>query len=324
MREIKVFFVDFPLGFLIENDFFYQFLCRYYNVVIDPNPDYLFYSCFGYQHWKYKGCVKIFYTGENITPDFNICDYGIGFHHIELEDRYIRFPYYLREGLFKLPMLQMKHIGEDLADRKFCNFVYSNKTVVDPFRELFFRELSKYKKIDSGGRCLNNIGYPILNKIEFIKDYKFTISIENSAVSGYTTEKIFEPMIVNSMPIYYGDPNIQSDFNPDAFIHLRDYKSLKEAIDYIVYLDENRDAYLAKLSHPWFVFDDIQHFYMEKLHVFFRNIFDNPIDQVKRAPEYGWAMKYQREQRRVAPLADNYFFRKLWGLIDRMSNGGHL
>ncbi len=62
-------------------------------------------------------------------------------------------------------------------------------------RNNFFLKISKYKKVDSGGLALNNIGYIVKNKLEFIKDYKFTIAFENSSYSGYTTEKITDAFI---------------------------------------------------------------------------------------------------------------------------------
>ena len=36
---------------------------------------------------------------------------------------------------------------------------------------------------------------------------------------GYTTEKIFEPMIAQSIPIYWGNPRIGEDFNEKSFIN---------------------------------------------------------------------------------------------------------
>lgn len=42
--------------------------------------------------------IRIFYPPpENLVPDFNICDYAIGFHYLDFEDHYFRFPLYLVE-----------------------------------------------------------------------------------------------------------------------------------------------------------------------------------------------------------------------------------
>ena len=42
----------------------------------------------------------------------------------------------------------------------------------------------------------------------------FTIAFKNDSYPGYTTEKIYEPMYVNSLPIYSGNPLVYRDFNP--------------------------------------------------------------------------------------------------------------
>ena len=84
----------------------------------------------------------------------------------------------------------------------------------------FFKELSKYKKVDSGGKVLNNVGGCVEDKLEFIKDYKFVISFENSAHPGYTTEKIVDPLAMNCIPIYWGNPYVARDFNNKRFYQL--------------------------------------------------------------------------------------------------------
>ena len=38
-----------------------------------------------------------------------------------------------------------------------------------------------------------------------------TIAFENSSFPGYTTEKIFEPMLEGSIPIYWGNPRVDED-----------------------------------------------------------------------------------------------------------------
>ena len=76
--------------------------------------------------------------------------------------------------------------------QKFCSMVVSNAQVSNPIRERFFRLLSEYKQVDSGGRLWNNVGGPVADKQKFIGGYKFNIAFENSAVLGYTTEKIMD------------------------------------------------------------------------------------------------------------------------------------
>lgn len=309
MKRIKIYFVDFWKGFKIEENYFIRILSKSYEVVIDQNPDYLFYSTFGFEHLKYKDCVKIYFTGENDVPDFNFCDYAIGFQHITFEDRYIRYPLYL---LYKgYDSLSEKKVDRGLLNRKFCNFVYSNTVYSTPLREQFYCQLSKYKKIDSGGRFLNNVGGAVRDKIEFIKDYKFTIAFENSSLSGYTTEKLMEPMTINSLPIYWGNPNVGMDFNKDSFLCIQDFDSIEMAIDEIIRLDKDEDAYMERISIPWFTEQQTEKKWKEEFGLFLQNIFSQDIGKAKRTTMFGYAVIKKYREARFAKLAS-------WPLLRNM------
>ena len=178
---------------------------------------------------------------------------------------------------------------KSLFNRKFCNFVYSNNVNADPIRTKFFHELSKYKKVDSGGKYLNNIGRAVNDKIEFIKDYKFTIAFENSSSPGYTTEKLMEPMRVLSMPIYFGNPLVDLDFNPDSFVWMKDQHGVEETIEKIIELDKDRDKYLDRISQPWLNKIQKNRKWDVELYDFFENIFNQTFSEAKRIPKYGFS-----------------------------------
>jgi hypothetical protein len=250
-RKIKIDFSDFWGGFDKTNNYFYNLLKDDFDVIITDNPDYLFFSIFGNKHLNYK-CKKIFYTGENIAPPLHYCDYSFSFDYLDDERNY-RIPHYLLyDGYYELQ--RPKIIDESLAKRKFCNFVVSNNGCQE--RNNFYTELSKYKKVDSGGRFANNLGYAVDNKVKFQSEYKFSIAFENNAYRpqhpGYTTEKIMEPMTVNSIPIYWGNPEIGKEFNTKSFINVYDFDSIDSVINYIEYLDNNDKKYLELLNQPWF------------------------------------------------------------------------
>ena len=318
MRTIKIGFVDFWPDFDYKKFFMYNYLSKYYHLIISDEPDYLFCSSFGYKHWKYSNCIKIYYTAENLIPDFNIYDYGIGFYYLSLEDRYLRFPLWLIYSWNELNNMEDKNIDKELCERKFCNFVYSNSGWADPIREKFYKEISKYKRVDSGGAYLNNIGYRVPDKLDFIKNYKFTIAIENSVVPGYTTEKIIEPMIVNSIPIYYGDPYVDKDFNMYSCIHIRNFDSIQSSIDYIIQLDKDDSLYISKLRQKWFAYENIKNVYDRKLRDFFENIFDQEKTDAIRLVDYGFARRYRKELSRTTPWATTFLIEKGYGLLDRL------
>ena len=292
MNTIKLKFVDFWMGFDPCDNFLINLLKQRYNIELSESPDYLIFSVFGYTNLNYENCIKIFYTGENLTPDFNICDYAIGFDYLSFGDRYMRLPLYVAYGIEKLA--QPKVIDrEKVLNRKFCSYVVSNN-IGSPERGRFFHLLSEYKKVDSGGRWENNVGGPVPDKLDFIKDYKFNIAFENSMYDGYTTEKIMEPMLVNSLPIYWGNRLVGRDFNPSSFINASDFSSLESVVEHIVRLDNNDDMYLSVLSEPWFN-DDHYLNWKTRFFSFFDNIFNRPIDECRYLTPYGFCRHYRSQ-----------------------------
>lgn len=164
-----------------------------------------------------------------------------------------RLPHYLLyDGYYELE--REKIIEDSLAKRKFCNFVVSNGNC--PERNNFFLKLNQYKKVDSGGRWMNTLGYAVDDKLKFQSEYKFSIAFENNAYRpdhpGYSTEKIMQPMIVKSIPIYWGNPVIDREFNTKSFINYYDFNDFDKVIDFVIELDKNDDKYLDMLRQPWF------------------------------------------------------------------------
>ncbi len=254
-KEIKINYCDFWPDFNKEKNFISVRLQKKYKLVISDKPDFLIYSCFSNQHRKYKDCVKIFYTGEAITPNFNDCDYAIGFDYIDFEDRYYR---HSRLVPYKKEEKDALDLG--MAKRKFCNFTYYNSKTGEgaKLRQDFCKKLMNYKHIDCPGRVLNNMkkaieprfGNWVNGKLDFIGKYKFTIAFENCAMNGYTTEKLMHPLMANSIPIYWGNKLVSRDFNPKAFINCNDFNDLNEVIEYVKYLDTNDEAYMQMLKEP--------------------------------------------------------------------------
>lgn len=250
-KKIKINFTDFWGGFDKTDNYFYNLLKDNFEVEISNNPDYLFFSVFGNEHQNYR-CTKIAYYAENIPAPLGYCQWAFSNDYLD-DKRNYRLPHYLLyDGYYELE--REKLIEDSLAKRKFCNFVVSNANC--PERNEFFLKLSKYKRVDSGGRWMNNIGYPITDKLKFQSEFKFSIAFENNAYRpehpGYSTEKIMQPMTVNSIPIYWGNPVIDREFNTKSFINYYDFKDFDKVIDFIIELDNDDDKYLDMLRQPWF------------------------------------------------------------------------
>lgn len=250
MNTVKIAFSDFWDSFNPKDNFIIHALNKHFTVELSDNPDYVFCSNFGNKHLKYR-CVKIYFTGENLCPDFNLVDYAMGFQPIEYADRFLRLPLYVlydeacREAACKheLPA------DYNPSDKKFCNYVISN-ALSDSARDEMIALLNSYKPVDSGGKYKNNVGGPVPDKIAFERDYKFTMCFENGSSAGYTTEKIMEAFAGRTVPIYWGNPDIAGEFNPEAFINCHDFASLEEVLDEVKRLDNDDEAFLKMLKSP--------------------------------------------------------------------------
>lgn len=224
--------------------------------------------------------IKIFYSAENIKPDMSKCDWAFAScYESELNHpRYMRIPPYIMSGNNFNLIKRKQPISKIKREKKrFCNFIYNNPV---PFRNKFFKKLSKYKKIDSPGRCMNNmppIGshknvdesrgsrYWADEKLKFISNYKFTIGFESASISGWITEKLVDPMLVNSIPIYFGPKDINKEFNTRSFINFHDFKNMNDFISYIIKVDNDDKLYEQILREPWLKQNKIPESIKEKI-----------------------------------------------------------
>ena len=313
---VKINFVDFWGDFNKKDNFITCVLSKKYEVVISDNPDYLFYGTFGYSHLNYN-CVKIMFIGENIAPDFNLCDYALGFDYIHFGDRYMRLPLYCTYDCFASLTKMNLPSDKTLLDRKFCSMVVSNNRHASPHRERFFKLLSEYKQVDSGGKLWNNVGGPVVDKLEFVSQYKFNIAFENSAVHGYTTEKIMEPMTVNTLPIYWGNPMVYKDFNADSFVNVNDFTSMEDAVQHIVDLDNDDTKYLHMLKVPKVLDDNIIN-WQDKLLDFLSNIIEKPLDEAKYLTPFGVQKLYREELLAYDILSRRLKVKKIVAAYDKL------
>lgn len=276
-----------------------------FDIEFCDDPQFLIYSVFGEKHYRHQ-CLRIFFTGENVRPNWSECDYAFTFDHTDHPDHF-RWPLYALYGNCSQLVKQQVDAEKILASKsKFCNFVYSNPKC--RFRNRFFDLLSRYKRVDAGGKVRNNLGYRVQDKRAFLADYKFTIAFENCSAPGYTTEKIAEPMWAGSLPIYWGNPLVHLDFNPRSFINFFDYGSFAQLIERVIEVDQNDELYLEYLNQPWLPSNQVPWYAQpERVLAQFEKIFSSPrvpiaIRQPRRAPWKPWRpiKAYLRSLRRVA------------------------
>jgi len=260
--KLKIKFVDFWPGFNAQDFGFLNLVSDHYDIEYTDKPDLIVYSCFGTEFLKYN-CPRIFYSGENIRPDFKFCDFAFTFDYND-DKRHFRLPLF-RLYFDEKDLTKVKDIKSILDKKKgFCSFVISNYKKTEE-RVLFFHELSKFKEIASGGKYANNVGGPVANKRDFISKYLFNIAFENSSYPGYTTEKIAEPWVEGCIPIYWGDPEITKEINPDCFINMHDYASFDAAIAHIKEVDASPELQTKYLSAPFFKNNEVPEYLQDEV-----------------------------------------------------------
>ena len=254
MQTIRVRFTDFwhpdTADALRKNELF-KLLSTRYRLELSDEPDFLIYSVFGSDFLRYS-CVRIFFTGENVRPNYGECDYAFSFD--DDDERNFRLPLYSLCKEFDLAFRPRDVDAVLREDRGFCSFVYSNAGATT--RIEFFKDLSQYKPVASGGPVLNNvgnIGRAIEDKLAFGRKFKFAIAFENASHPGYTTEKLLQAFISDAVPIYWGNPLVARDFNPRAFINCHDFDGFDEVIEHVKRVDQDEERYRQYLSEPCFV-----------------------------------------------------------------------
>ncbi len=309
MKTIDVAFTGFWSGFDSKNNTFVDLLRKKYDVRVRENPSeakYLFYGDFSYDFLNYRDCVRIYITGENLAPNFNLCDYALGFEHMIFEDRYVRYPLYMwgeYRNRFDRILTDEAIDIQEIDKRAFCSFVVSNDLFADPMRQYFFQELSKYKSVASGGRSYNNLpdGQPVKDKQNFLKNYRFNIAFENSSYPGYSTEKLVDAFAAHTVPIYWGDPRIAEVFNPDSFIDCTG-KTIQEAVELVRKVEEDPKLYKDMLMAPAIKDTSVPAIMDQLMIEWLYHIFDQPYEKAKRIPNSGKMKVYEDNYRKKAKL----------------------
>ena len=77
--------------------------------------------------------------------------------------------------------------------------------------------LQRYQdKIDIFGKGVKFID----DKADALNDYMFHICLENTKEKNYWSEKLSDPILGFSIPIYYGDPSVADYFNTNGFFQI--------------------------------------------------------------------------------------------------------
>jgi hypothetical protein len=140
-------------------------------------------------------------------------------HHKDMLKHGPKFRYYPFGGTWITPEDTKIYPNKN----KLVSFFISYKKMTGGhwFRHHIYQDLKH--KFDVYGRGINDIA----NKVDGLRDYRYSIVVENSREDGYFTEKIVDCFACGTVPIYWGCPNIGEYFNINGIIT---FASLQELI----------------------------------------------------------------------------------------------
>ena len=118
--------------------------------------------------------------------------------------------------------------------------------VVLKSNNLFYKVINRLninsKKLDVyKGRCNS--------KSEILSSSKFSFCFENSNTDGWITEKLFDVMRNNCIPIYYGTSDIKKYIPSNLFINYEEFNSVEELYFYLKGMNiDTYEKYLLRIN----------------------------------------------------------------------------
>lgn len=87
----------------------------------------------------------------------------------------------------------------------------------------------------------------VWNKHVALTSYRFSIGIENTAENFYTTEKFTDNLLTNTIPIYFGSPNIAEYYDSRGYVQLPDLDDLETIKHTILEVNNNAEALYTEM-----------------------------------------------------------------------------
>lgn len=192
-----------------------------------PNEDYKinFFGAFGTHHTlKYPtDGKKVFYTMENLTYRVSEMRKDFDTYALDYVDLSMGYDLVKDEKYLRLPFWAISHFSPEVTEEEIentidkWNSVNYNKTqnVVNisshdnwDIRKKIADDIEKIVEITYGGKWRNNTNELWTkynnNKEKFMNTFKFNLCAENLDDTGYVTEKIFDAIKSDCIPLYIG------------------------------------------------------------------------------------------------------------------------
>ncbi|XP_027626359.1 alpha-(1,3)-fucosyltransferase 10 isoform X2 [Tupaia chinensis] len=203
-----------------------------------------------------KNNYKLFH--EPVITLFNHTATFSRHSHLPLTTQYLEGVHVLRSLRYLVPLQAKNHLRRTLAP-----LVYVQSDCDPPSdRDSYVRELMTYIEVDSYGACLRNRELPLQLQnpasmdadgfYRIIAQYKFILAFENAVCDDYITEKLWRPLKLGVVPVYYGSPSV-ADWLPSnrSVILVSEFPHPRELARYIRRLDQDDRLYEAYVEWKW-------------------------------------------------------------------------
>jgi len=139
-----------------------------------------------------------------------------------------------------------------------------------------------------------------------VQDSKFTIACDSIHYPGFVTEKIVDAFRWHSIPIYFGEPDVDIDFNPASFIHCKSESDIDNVLSIVEEIDQDDEKYIEMLMQcPLHGYDYLSERYKE-LEEFLVHIFIQPPEVAGRRVKYYCADTYENALKKYNKIANKF------------------
>lgn len=227
--------------------------------VRDVNPDCMVYTDFSL--FNIPQFIKRKYAWLVESPEITKNSYTFIEHNYDIFDKIFTFDRHLLSLSNKFELVPIGGCWINKNDRyihdksKLISIILSSKRLTEGHR-LRHQVIDEIQGLDIYG--YNN---PIDEKITALKDYRFSIVIENVKSDYYFTEKLIDTFMTGTIPIYWGCPSIGDFFDTNGILTFDTVSDLKDIINNLtidLYQSKTRSIINNfELAKKYLVADDI-------------------------------------------------------------------
>lgn len=113
-------------------------------------------------------------------------------------------------------------------------------------RENLVRDIQMHLKVDVYGKCgnLTCIRYSPECDAILNNDYKFYFSFENALCKDYVTEKVYDQMENNIIPVVFGGANYGKFLPPHSYVDVETFSNVRSLVEFLEWLGSSPQEYV--------------------------------------------------------------------------------